>query len=122
MADGERTMLEQLQAMVRGEAPAPPVARLIGFQLVEVAPERAVFRLDVDERHANPMGTLHGGIVCDIADAALGCAIASTLAPGESYTTLELSVNFLKPVWKTTLTAPASVVKRTRQTGVSTCE
>jgi uncharacterized protein (TIGR00369 family) len=116
------TGLDLLRRMISGEVPPPPVAKLLGFQLLEAEENRCVFRLEVDERHANPMGTLHGGIVCDIADAAAGSAIATTLRAGESYTTLELSMNFLKPVWKTTLTATGKVVKRTRKIGVSTVE
>ena len=50
-------------------------------------------------QHANPMGTLHGGVLCDVADAAMGIAYASTLAEGETFATLELKINFLKPVW-----------------------
>jgi uncharacterized protein (TIGR00369 family) len=116
------TGLEMLQRMVAGEIPPPPVARLLGFALVEATKERVVFRLDVDERHANPMGTLHGGIVCDIADAAAGCAVATTLEEGETYTTVELSMNFLRPVWKTTLTATGRLVKRSRKLALSTVE
>ena len=67
-------MLERVQAMLRGEAPDPPVARLVGFRLAEVAPGRAVFEMEAGPQHANPMGTLHGGILCDIADAAMGIA------------------------------------------------
>jgi uncharacterized protein (TIGR00369 family) len=63
------------------------------------------------ERHSNPMGTLHGGILCDIADAAMGLAHASLLGEGESFTTLELKMNFLRPVWNATLTAVGEVVK-----------
>ncbi len=122
MAADDRTWMERLQAMVRGELPPPPVGTLIGLQLVEVEPERTVFRLEADQRHANPMGTLHGGILCDLADAALGTAVATTLSAGESYTTVELSVTFLKPVWKATLTATAHVVRRTRRLGVASCE
>jgi uncharacterized protein (TIGR00369 family) len=114
--------LDLLRGMIAGEVPPPPVARLLGFDLIEAEENRCVFRLVVDERHANPMGTLHGGIVCDIADAAAGSAIGTTLKAGESYTTLELSMNFLKPVWKTTLTAVGKVVKRTRKIGVSLVE
>ncbi|HEX6739211.1 MAG TPA: PaaI family thioesterase [Vicinamibacteria bacterium] len=113
---------ELLQRMLRGEVPPPPVARLVGFELIEAGNERALFRLAVDERHTNPMGTLHGGILCDVADAAMGCAMATTLRPGQSYTTLELAITFLKPVWKTTLTARGWVVKRTRKLGLAECE
>ena len=116
------TMLERVQAMLRGEAPGPPVARLVGFQIVEVAPGRAVFAMEAGPQHANPMGTLHGGILCDIADAAMGIAYASTLAEGETFTTLELKINFLKPVWNARLRAEAHVVKRGRTVGLVECD
>jgi len=70
------------------------VARLIGFEAKEIADGRATVVLEAGPQHANPMGTLHGGILCDIADAAMGMAFASTLAPGESFTTVELKINF----------------------------
>jgi uncharacterized protein (TIGR00369 family) len=113
---------ELLQRMLRGEVPPPPVARLIGFELMEVEKDRAAFRLAVDERHSNPMGTLHGGILCDLADAAMGCAMATTLQPGQSYTTLELAISFVKPVWKATLSAHGRMVKRTRRLGLVECD
>ncbi|HMA18864.1 MAG TPA: PaaI family thioesterase [Thermoanaerobaculia bacterium] len=116
------TMLERVQAMVRGEEPDPPVARLVGFKTVAVAPGRAVFEMEAGPQHANPMGTLHGGILCDLADAAMGIAYASTLEEGESFTTLELKINFLKPVWKARLRAEARVVKRGRTVGLVECD
>jgi uncharacterized protein (TIGR00369 family) len=122
MADTIANAPELVQRLLRGELPPPPVARLIGFELIEAEKGRAVFRLEVDERHANPMGTLHGGILCDIADAGMGCAMATTLQPGQSYTTLELAITFLKPIWKGTLTAQGRVVKRTRRVGLTECE
>src|SRR6516162_10075395 len=67
--------------------------------------------MEADERHHNPMGTLHGGIYCDLADAAMGFAYAATLAEGEAFTTIELKINFLRAIRKGTLTAEASVVK-----------
>ena len=81
------TVLEFAGKMLRGEAPPPPVGRLLGFVLKAVEPGRAVFELRADERHHNPMGTLHGGIFCDLADAAMGYAYAATLTEGESFTT-----------------------------------
>jgi uncharacterized protein (TIGR00369 family) len=104
--------------MVAGEAPGAPVARLIGFVPRRIENGEADFEMETDERHANPMGTLHGGVLCDLVDAAMGMAFASTLAEGESFTTLELKINFLKPVWKTKLTATARVVKRGRTVGL----
>src|SRR5437867_2102479 len=80
-----------------------PVARLVGFQAKEIADGRATVWLAAGSQHANPMGTLHGGILCDIADAAMGMAFASTLAPEESFTTVELKVNFFRPIWQAQL-------------------
>jgi acyl-coenzyme A thioesterase PaaI-like protein len=68
------------RAYVEGCVPPPPIARLIGFRPLSLYPGRAVFELDTDlQQHANPMGTVHGGILCDLADAAMGFAYASTL-------------------------------------------
>jgi uncharacterized protein (TIGR00369 family) len=116
------TMLERVQAMLRGEAQGPPVARLVGFRLVHVAPGGAAFEMEAGPQHANPMGTLHGGILCDIADAAMGIAYASTLEEGESFTTLELKINFLKPVWNARLRAEGRVVKRGKTVGLVECD
>src|ERR1700694_1317590 len=99
----------------------PPVARMIGFRLIAAEPGRATFEIDVDERHMNPMGTLHGGILCDVADAAMGVAYVSTLADDESFTTLELKINFLRPVWRGRLTATGSVVNRGRTVRLTDC-
>ena len=102
--------------------PPPPVSRLIGFVLKSVEPGHAIFEMEADERHHNPMGTLHGGIYCDIADAAMGYAYAATLAEGETFTTIELKINFLGAVRKATLTAEARVVKAGSTLGYVECE
>jgi hypothetical protein len=103
--------------VISGEVPPPSVARLIGFHLVAVEAGRAPFALDADERHHNPMGTLHGGILCDIADVAMGVAYASTLAEDESFTTLDRPHGMLgdrrtrpsdRQATSTCLTPPAS--------------
>lgn len=78
----------------RAEKQSVPVSELIGFRVTEVADGRAVVIFRASEKHANPMGTLHGGILCDIADAAMGGAFASTLAEGETFTTVELKNQF----------------------------
>ena len=57
------------------------------------------FELDVGPQHSSPPGTLHGGILCDLADAAMGCANLSRLETDEMFATVELKINFLKPVW-----------------------
>ena len=90
------TILELAEKMMRGAAPPPPIGRLPGFVLKAIEPGRAVFEMEADERHHNPMGTLHGGIYCDLADAAMGYAYAATLGEGEAFTTVELKINFLR--------------------------
>ena len=90
----------QADFRTRAKANDVPVARLIGFEAKEIASGQAAVTLAAGPQHANPMGTLHGGILCDIADAAMGMAFASTLAPKESFTTLELKINFFRPVWE----------------------
>jgi len=99
-----------------------PIARLIGFEAKEISDGRAIVTLTAGPQHANPMGTLHGGVLCDIADAAMGIAFASTLAPGKSFTTVELKINFFRPVWEATLKAEGKVVRRGRSIGYVECE
>ncbi len=99
-----------------------PVARLIGFEAKEIADGRAVVTLAAGPQHANPMGTLHGGILCDISDAAMGMAFASTLAPEETFTTVELKINFFRPVWDARLRAEGKVVRRGSTIGYVECE
>ena len=99
-----------------------PVARLIGFEAKEIADGRATAMLAAGPQHANPMGTLHGGILCDIADAAMGMAFATTLAPEESFTTVELKVNFFRPIWQAQLKAEGTVVQRGRTIGYVECD
>ena len=98
-----------------------PVARLIGFEARDIGDGRATVVLAAGPQHANPMGTLHGGILCDIADAAMGIAFASTLAPEESFTTVELKINFFRPVWQAQLKAEGIVVRRGGTIGYLEC-
>jgi uncharacterized protein (TIGR00369 family) len=114
-------MLERMELMAKGELPPAPIGQTLGFQLLEVRPGEAIFTIDTEDRHANPMGTLHGGVLCDIADAAMGCAYAASLEDGESFTTLELKINFLKPIWKDRLTATGRVVQKGRTVGLTEC-
>jgi uncharacterized protein (TIGR00369 family) len=115
-------LLEGIERMARGEVPQAPVAQLIGFRIASVGHGESEFELETSDNHANPMGTLHGGILCDVADAAMGVAFASTLDDGESFTTLELKINFLRPVWKDTLRAVGKVVKRGKSVGMVECD
>jgi len=116
------TRLEVLQQLVDGKRPPPPIATLLGFTLSAVSPGEAVIELAANRNHANPMGTLHGGVLCDIADAAMGMAYASTLAEDETFATLELKINFLKPVWTAKLRAVGRIVKRGKTLALLECD
>jgi uncharacterized protein (TIGR00369 family) len=94
----------------------------LGLELVEAVDGRSLMRMEAEERHGNPMGTIHGGILCDLADAAMGTAYFSTLGEGESFTTLELKINFLRPFWTGKLVARGRVVERGRTIGMTECD
>jgi uncharacterized protein (TIGR00369 family) len=113
--------LETFRKIVSGELPPPPVGDLIGMRFTAVEEGRATFELDAGPQHASPLGTVHGGILCDLVDAAMGCAHASRLGDDESFTTLELKINFMKPVWEGRLTAHAAVIKAGRTIGLAEC-
>ena len=120
MSTPETTLKPDFRA--RAKTNDVPIMRLIGFRAEEIADGRAVVTLAAGPQHANPMGTLHGGVLCDIADAAMGMAFASTLAPAESFTTVELKINFFRPVWEAHLKAEGRVVRRGRSVGYVECE
>ena len=100
----------------------PPVAELIGLEVVRIEGGESEMTMVAEERHSNPMGTIHGGILCDLADAAMGTAWFSTLEPGETFTTLELKINFLRPFWTGKLIARGRVVSRGRTVGMTECD
>jgi uncharacterized protein (TIGR00369 family) len=108
-----------IQRMMQHRA---PIGDLIGFDAPEAGDGRAVVTLQSRPQHFNPMGTLHGGILCDIADTAMGFAFASTLAPNESFTTIELKINYLRPVREAKLRAEGRVIQRGRTVGYVECE
>ncbi len=116
------TILELAEKMVRGEAPPPPIVRFLGLVLKSIEPGGAVCEMETDERHHNPMGTVYGGLFCDLADAAMGYAYAATLGEGESFTTVELKINFFRPVRKGKLTAEASVLRAGANLGYVECD
>jgi uncharacterized protein (TIGR00369 family) len=115
-------MRQYLEAVLRGELPPPPVAELLGIRLVSVGEGECVFEMEARPEHANPMGTVQGGIICSLADAAMGLAYASRLGDGESFTTLELKTNYLRQVIDGTLVATGRVVHAGRTIGLTTCD
>ncbi len=95
-----RTMsgLEVMQAFLAGDLPAPPMIVTMNGTLTEASEGRVVFRSTPGEEHYNPLGTVHGGLVCTLLDSAAGCAAHTTLPAGVGYTSIELSVKYLKAV------------------------
>jgi len=101
----------------------PTIARTLGFKLLEVAPGTATMEIVADtDKHANPMGTIHGGVWCDIADAAIGTAHATSLEEGESFTSLDLQINFFRPVWNGRIRAIAKPVNVGRKISRYVCD
>src|SRR5881409_678313 len=90
--------LEYLRAVQVGELPPPPISALIDMGVSEVSEGRVVFAAEPAEYHYNPLGTVHGGVMATLLDSALGCVVQSMLPAGISYTTLELKVNYLRPI------------------------
>ncbi len=90
--------LELLQGMIAGRFPGPPIMQLIGFRLVEVEKERAVFEGTPAFKHYNPLGTVHGGYAATLLDSCMGCAVHTTLPKGTGYTTLEFKVSLVRPI------------------------
>jgi uncharacterized protein (TIGR00369 family) len=100
------TGLDYLRAIADGRIAPPPIAGLLGMDVVDVQPGRVTFSLEVGEHLYNPIGSVHGGVFCTLLDSAMGCAVHSTLGRGHAFTTLELKVNLVKAL---TVTTPSVV-------------
>src|SRR5271168_1733475 len=99
------SLLEQMRsALAAGKNPIP-LGELMGFRAVSIERGDAVIEIAAGPAHYNPMGTVHGGVCCTLADTAMGIAHASLLEDGESSTSLEIKINFVRPIWQDTLTA-----------------
>ena len=115
------TGLDFLKGIADGSQPSPPISDLLGFHLVEVEEGRAVFEGMPEFRHYNPIGTVHGGFAATLLDSALGCAIFSTLLKGDTWTTLELKLNYVRPISKDTglVRAEGRIIHRGRTVATS---
>lgn len=109
-----------LDTMIKGKWKTP-AADLIGFKFIEYGEGKAIFKMKVDERHHNPMGGVHGGILCDLADAAMGIAMVTTLNDKENFTTINFQINYLRSIDEADLIAEAVVVKRGKNIGYVEC-
>ena len=113
--------LGQLRAMADGELPPPPIMATLGFTGFRPEPGRVVVEMPAAEFHYNPLGGVHGGVISTLLDTAAGCAVHSTLAVGEGYTSLDLTVKFLRPVTVDSglLTCEGVVIQRGRRTALA---
>lgn len=110
-----------LKAIMDGTLPKPPIAELLGFELVAVEPGKAVFEGVPEHRHYNPIGTVHGGFALTLMDSCMSCAVQTLLKQGEIYTTLELKVNLVRAITKDTgkIRASGRIIHRGRTTGTA---
>jgi uncharacterized protein (TIGR00369 family) len=112
---------EQLMAMLDGRLPGPPIAETLGFE--NFGGERGAIFVELvpEHRHYNPLGSVHGGVISALLDTAAGCSVHSLLAAGELYTSLDLTVKFLRPVTVDSgrLRAVGKVVQRGRRTALA---
>lgn len=106
--------IDYLRALRDGELPPPPIAALMGFAPVEIEEGRVVFAAEPAEYHYNPIGVVHGGLAATLLDSAMGCAVQSLLPAGAAYTTLEVKVNYVRPMTRDTgrVLAEATVLHR----------
>jgi uncharacterized protein (TIGR00369 family) len=113
--------LGQLEAMVAGTLPPPPIMATLGFTGFRPSAGRVVVEMPAAEFHYNPLGGVHGGVISTLLDTAAACAVHSTLAAGEGYTSLDLTVKFLRPVTvdSGTLTCEGTVIQRGRRTALA---
>lgn len=111
-----------VEAWRRGEAELAPVTALLGIRLIEAGEGRARIGMAAGARHHNAMGTVHGGIFCDLADVAIGVALATALDEGETFVTLDLVTHYLRPVRESRLIASARVVRRGRSSAYLECD
>ena len=118
---GSRSGLDLLQAMAAGELPAPPVMHLIDMAGLEVEEGSVTVHLDPQEFHYNPLGTVHGGVLSTLLDTAAACSVHTTLPAGVGYTSLDLTVKFLRPVTVASgrITTRGAVLQRGRRTALA---
>ena len=110
-----------LKAIIDGTLPKPPIADLLGFDIVEAEHGKAVFAGLPEFRHYNPIGVVHGGFTMTLMDSCMSCAVQTTLAKDEIYTTLEIKVNLTRAITKDTglIRATGRLIHRGRTTGTA---
>ncbi|HUC91266.1 MAG TPA: PaaI family thioesterase [Paenibacillus sp.] len=114
-------LMEHYRKVLAGEKQPSPVEQLIGIRLVEIEAGRAIFDLEATRGHSNPQGTLNGGVTSTLADIAMGVAFGTTLQADESFTTIEMKINFFKPIWNEIIRADAKIMKKGQTVGFVDC-
>lgn len=125
-------VLDYLQRQIEGRLAADEathmryptaISQMLGFRIVAVGEAMAVVEFDADaQRHGNQQGTVHGGMLCELADAAIGTAHSTLMEPGQSFTSIDLKAAFLRPVWRSRLCARAWAEHRGRTISHYCCE
>ncbi|MCO5340324.1 MULTISPECIES: PaaI family thioesterase [Delftia] len=125
-------VLDYLQRQIEGRLAADEathmryptaISQMLGFRIVAVGEAMAVVEFDADaQRHGNQQGTVHGGMLCELADAAIGTAHSTLMEPGQSFTSIDLKAAFLRPVWRSRLCARAWAEHRGRTISHYRCE
>ncbi|OHU80900.1 PaaI family thioesterase [Mycobacteroides chelonae] len=99
------------------------ISRYLEFEIVAVEAGSATVRVAADpSRHGNQQGTVHGGFLVELADAAIGTAHSTLMQPGETFTSIDIRAAFLRPVWEDTLIAIARSAHSGRTITHYTCE
>ena len=111
-----------IEKMILGEIPISPIAELLGFKITDYCDGCTTIEMDVTERFWNALDTLHGGVYCDLADAAMGFSFFTTLEDDETYTTVDLRITFLRAIKTGKLIASSKIVKRGKRLGYMECE
>jgi len=111
-----------IEDLIQGKVSPPPVAELLGLKVTDFCDGCTTVEMEATEKHWNPMKTLHGGIYCDLADMAMGFSFLTTLNKDELFTTVDLRMNYLKPVMKGKLIASSKIIKRGKRLGYIECE
>jgi uncharacterized protein (TIGR00369 family) len=110
--------LEALRAIRDGKIAAPPIANLLGMDVIKVEEDSVIFRIEPAEYLYNPLGTVHGGALATLLDSAMGCVVQANLPQGMAYTTLELKINYLRAITNKvgTLFAEGKIIHKGKRT------
>ena len=111
-----------IEDLIQGKVSPPPIAQLLGLKVTDFCEGCTTVEMEATNKYWNPMNTLHGGVYCDLADIAMGFSFLTTLNKDELFTTVDLRINYLKPVTTGKLIATSKIIKRGKRLGYVECE